>query len=153
VTITDVGRHRSKYALSGRCVSPVLQADPITKELGLPTSWSITPIIFADVDKVVARVAADFNVVLALPKGVEPRRVCVARACARWSIPADSTAQVSFLPGKGDRVSPLVPVRIAAAGYLLSVSFDASPAALIRLGHVRYADLHLDGRGVESGRP
>ena len=88
----DVTRYES-YALRGRVdrdaylmwddigrntvykdvvVSPLLEANPISGQLGTAYKLVHHADNFADVDKVVQSVCGDFNVVLALPKGSEP---------------------------------------------------------------------------------
>ena len=65
----DIGRNTVYKDVA---VSPVLEANPISVQVG--TSYKLVHHAdnFADVDKVVAHVCGDFNVVLALPKGSEP---------------------------------------------------------------------------------
>lgn len=65
----DIGRNTLYQDV---VVSPVLRADPITKEIGASYKRVHHADSFADVDKIVERVCGDFNVVLALPKGSEP---------------------------------------------------------------------------------
>ena len=52
-------------------VSPVLEATPISKEIGASYKLVHHADNFADVDAVVAHVCGDFNVVVALPKGTD----------------------------------------------------------------------------------
>jgi hypothetical protein len=66
---SDIGRNT---AYKDVVVSPVLQADPISGQVGTAYKLVHHADNFADVDKVVDRVCGDFNVVLALPKGTEP---------------------------------------------------------------------------------
>ncbi|MEH2529407.1 hypothetical protein V1277_004216 [Bradyrhizobium sp. AZCC 1588] len=66
---SDIGRNT---AYKDVVVSPVLQADPISVHVGTAFKLVHHADNFDDVDKVVARVCGDFNVVLALPKGSEP---------------------------------------------------------------------------------
>jgi hypothetical protein len=65
----DIGRNT---VYKDVVVSPVLEANPFSVQVG--TSYKLVHHAdnFADVDKVVAHVCGDFNVVLALPKGSEP---------------------------------------------------------------------------------
>ncbi|MGT2434888.1 hypothetical protein ACU4GH_02460 [Bradyrhizobium betae] len=52
-------------------MSPVLEALPITKEIGASNKLIHHAANFSEVDRVVERVCGKFNVVLALPKGTE----------------------------------------------------------------------------------
>jgi hypothetical protein len=65
----DIGRN-TRYA--DVVVSPVLEANPISQQLGASYKLVHLGKNFSDVDKLVERVCGDFNVVLALPKGTEP---------------------------------------------------------------------------------
>lgn len=65
----DIGRN-TRY--QDVVVSPVLEATPISKEVGASYKLVHHADNFADVDAVVARVCGDFNVVVALPKGADP---------------------------------------------------------------------------------
>src|SRR6202035_535596 len=64
----DIGRN-TRY--QDVVVSPVLEANPISAQVG--ASYKLVHLTrdFADVDKLVDRVCGDFNVVLALPEGTE----------------------------------------------------------------------------------
>jgi hypothetical protein len=65
----DIGRN-TRY--QDVVVSPVLEAAPITKEIG--ASYKLVHLVknFSDVDKIVEHVCGDFNVVVALPEGAGP---------------------------------------------------------------------------------
>jgi hypothetical protein len=65
----DIGRN-TRY--QDVVVSPVLEANPISVQVGTAYKLVHHADNFADVDKVVERVCGDFNVVVALPKGSEP---------------------------------------------------------------------------------
>jgi hypothetical protein len=65
----DIGRNTLYQDV---VVSPVLRADPISKEIGASYKRVHHADSFADVDKIVEHVCGDFNIVLALPKGSEP---------------------------------------------------------------------------------
>ncbi|WP_140977551.1 hypothetical protein [Bradyrhizobium guangdongense] len=64
----DIGRN-TRY--EDVVVSPVLEALPITKEIGASNKLIHHAANFSEVDRVVERVCGKFNVVLALPKGTE----------------------------------------------------------------------------------
>ncbi|WP_157087967.1 hypothetical protein [Bradyrhizobium jicamae] len=65
----DIGRNT---AYKDVVVSPILEANPISVQVGTAYKLVHHAGNFAEVDKVVARVCGDFNVVVALPKGSEP---------------------------------------------------------------------------------
>jgi hypothetical protein len=65
----DIGRNTIYQDV---VVSPILEANPISKEIGASYKLVHHANNFADVDKVVDHVCGEFNVVLALPKGTEP---------------------------------------------------------------------------------
>ena len=65
----DIGRNT---AYKDVVVSPLLEARPISGQVGTAYKLVHHADNFADVDKVVQGVCGDFNVVLALPKGSEP---------------------------------------------------------------------------------
>lgn len=65
----DIGRNT---AYKDVVVSPVLEANPISVQVGTAYKLVHHADNFADVDEVVARVCGDFNVVVALPKASQP---------------------------------------------------------------------------------
>jgi hypothetical protein len=65
----DIGRNT---VYKDVVVSPVLEANPFSVQVGTAYKLVHHADNFADVDKVVTRVCGDFNVVVALPKGSEP---------------------------------------------------------------------------------
>ena len=93
----DIGRNTLYQDV---VVSPVLEADPITKEIGASYKLVHHADNFTDVDKVVAHVCGDFNVVLALPKDVE-----IGEFASRQSTLVIDTGRIRLLrfasyPGK-----------------------------------------------------
>jgi hypothetical protein len=64
----DIGRNTQYQDV---VVSPVLEAQPITAQIGASYKLVHLTKTFADVDKVVAHVCSDFNVVVALPEGAD----------------------------------------------------------------------------------
>jgi hypothetical protein len=65
----DIGRNTQYQDV---VFSPVLEAEPMTREVGASYKLVHHASNFADVDRVVQHVCGDFNVVVALPKGTEP---------------------------------------------------------------------------------
>jgi hypothetical protein len=65
----DIGRN-TRY--EDVVVSPVLEAGPISGEIGASYKLVHRADNFAEADKVVEKVCGDFNVVVALPKGTRP---------------------------------------------------------------------------------
>jgi hypothetical protein len=66
---TDIGRNTLYKDV---VVSPVLEADPMSREIGVTYKLIHHADNFSDVDKLVEHVCGDFNVVVALPKGASP---------------------------------------------------------------------------------